>query len=312
MIVCPNCGKEVDEGAAHCGHCGEKIETEQKKTMIGLGAVDMDDIKKKVEESKNASQNTGSDATGGEAAGVGVAEPPGLDSDVGDDEEDEASTAKTEVMSEISLPTPGEARAESESGEGADAEGDVEGEAGEEDTESRQEFATASTEAMDSVDAPAVGEEDPGTADTIPESDSGPQAPQVPQEELMSPGAEGTEPGFGEPMDPPESAQEPEPGSGAGPSAQLEGRFGDEGGPTEMGAGMETEERDVSDSSGSNKKSRRRLLIGLAVIFFAIFGCCIGSAALFMVMGPDMEDGEFSIEVEEEYEFEQDFTIDDE
>lgn len=40
MNICSNCGKEVSMGAAHCGHCGHRQEVTQKRTMIGMGAVD--------------------------------------------------------------------------------------------------------------------------------------------------------------------------------------------------------------------------------------------------------------------------------
>lgn len=41
MIICPNCGKEVSEDSVHCGHCGHRLKKEQqKKTMMGLGAID--------------------------------------------------------------------------------------------------------------------------------------------------------------------------------------------------------------------------------------------------------------------------------
>lgn len=65
MNICPNCGKEVSEDAAHCGHCGHRLEVEQKKTMLGLGAVDPE-WKKKMEEARGTSSEQ-SASDGGEA-----------------------------------------------------------------------------------------------------------------------------------------------------------------------------------------------------------------------------------------------------
>jgi DNA-directed RNA polymerase subunit RPC12/RpoP len=116
MHSCPNCGKEVSEDAAHCGHCGHQIEVVQKKTMMGLGAVDMEALKAKYSEAKAKREAAQSEATA---------------------EEDDNSLAKTELMDVVELPTPGQEP------EPAPAKED-------------EEFVTAPTEAMDTVDAEAA------------------------------------------------------------------------------------------------------------------------------------------------------------
>ncbi|MBA2661623.1 MAG: hypothetical protein H0U74_04970 [Bradymonadaceae bacterium] len=50
MIPCPNCGKPVAEDAAHCGHCGHKIEATGKKTMMGFAALSPDDLQQAIRE----------------------------------------------------------------------------------------------------------------------------------------------------------------------------------------------------------------------------------------------------------------------
>lgn len=50
MISCPNCGKSIADDAAHCGHCGHKIEqTTSQKTMMGF-ALSPEDLQKAIQE----------------------------------------------------------------------------------------------------------------------------------------------------------------------------------------------------------------------------------------------------------------------
>lgn len=50
MISCPNCGKSVAEDAAHCGHCGHKLEqATSQKTMMGF-ALSSEDLQKAIQE----------------------------------------------------------------------------------------------------------------------------------------------------------------------------------------------------------------------------------------------------------------------
>lgn len=54
MITCPNCGKSVAEGVAHCGHCGHKMDIENKKTMLGMPAINAGDLQRSIAEAKDA------------------------------------------------------------------------------------------------------------------------------------------------------------------------------------------------------------------------------------------------------------------
>lgn len=54
MVPCPNCGKSVAEGIAHCGHCGHKMDVENKKTMMGMPAINPDDLQGSIAEAKSA------------------------------------------------------------------------------------------------------------------------------------------------------------------------------------------------------------------------------------------------------------------
>jgi hypothetical protein len=56
MISCPNCGKEVVESAVHCGHCGHRLQGEQKKTMIGMGAVDPALLREQIEQARTEAE----------------------------------------------------------------------------------------------------------------------------------------------------------------------------------------------------------------------------------------------------------------
>ena len=115
MIVCQNCGKEIAEDSAHCGHCGAAVEVSNKKTMMGFGgAIDSDALKAELEKAK--AKREGQDQ--GEAS---------------TEEEDERSMAPTEMMDAGNLP-------------------EVDDESASEDDD-LEEFATAKTAAMEKVDS---------------------------------------------------------------------------------------------------------------------------------------------------------------
>lgn len=100
MNICSNCGKEVSVGVAHCGHCGHRQEVDQKRTMIGMGAVDPEwqqkliaaraaaKEKEKAAEQAGDAQEQGSE--GGPASGV-----------VFEDDED-LGMAPTQMMDTVS------------------------------------------------------------------------------------------------------------------------------------------------------------------------------------------------------------------
>ncbi|MFU8803640.1 MAG: zinc ribbon domain-containing protein [Bradymonadaceae bacterium] len=52
MITCPNCGKPVAEDVVHCGHCGHRMDHENKKTMLGMAAINADELQRAIAEAK--------------------------------------------------------------------------------------------------------------------------------------------------------------------------------------------------------------------------------------------------------------------
>lgn len=294
MIVCPNCGKEVSEDAAHCGHCGEAIQTEQKKTMIGIGAVvDPEDL-----------PGGGADASGAESGTDGGEDP---------------SLAATELMEQVDLPEPDDEPQQQP---------DV-GDAAEDGAESAEAMATGPTMAMGTVDEPAVdgpepedsasqmqtaapddvesvsasaaeSAEDPGESGESGEGrweiggiePSGDDGAQFDDDELEV-GSDSEEPAFGDqPFNGDDTNDEPgfEASSDDGGSAALTdgGADGFDGG--DRFAGMDdTGGMDAGGAGGSaggnQSKRRRRLLMFVAVIFLAIAGCCTATGVAFFAMG---------------------------
>lgn len=75
MINCPNCGKQIADDSAHCGYCGAEIKQEKakKKTMFGMAALGGDELKKAVEEAKEAKKTKGDG--GGSGGGLKLPKP---------------------------------------------------------------------------------------------------------------------------------------------------------------------------------------------------------------------------------------------
>ena len=321
MIVCPNCGKEISEDAAHCGHCGARIEQQQKKTMIGVGAIDSEKLK--------------------EASNAGAASFSGSSSSADDEPEDQQggrdpSLAATEVMEELKLPEPdGDDGGDGDEGESSDPEpNDAEG------------MATGPTMAMDTVDRPAVTDDDGDAGDAEGDTDaaadnegweigaldqSDEAASFDDQEPSGAPAADADDPSFvgdqatmeediagADASDDPDRLEEPTPPDGAELMAaaddtepsdqdqkaafQAGDRFAGGGDGFDADAEVDTQ----SSSAGGNEKSRRRrLLIFIAVIFFAIAGCCtVTTVSLFVFGGDALEEvaEELEEEIEEELE----------
>ncbi len=65
MISCPNCGKDIADDSAHCGHCGHKIEVGSKKTIMGFGgAVDASALRAKLKAAKAREKGSATPPTG--------------------------------------------------------------------------------------------------------------------------------------------------------------------------------------------------------------------------------------------------------
>ncbi len=287
MNICPNCGKEVSEDAAHCGHCGHRLEVEQKKTMLGLGAVDPE-WQEKFEEAREARLKQ-------EASG------PGEDSS-------DAAMEKTEAMEAVDFPdtapmetgfddrddaAPSAADAIGEQAAAATTEnlGTFPGDEAASDL-SVGEDAFAATAAMESVSGPpaaaAGGVESAGVsteAESTEFSDGGLQTDagegneweigkldsQVEADldaEQAPPVATSGDDLFPEPG--PEVSQSPQQDS---PMAMMPGR----------GEGPVEEVAAVDD--GGNKK---KIIIALVVIGFLFFSCCIFGAVGFHFFGGDL------------------------
>lgn len=167
MISCPNCGKDIDDDAAHCGHCGHKIEVKSKKTIMGFGgAVDPDALRSKLDKAKKKDK--------GGQGGPKIPRPPSQggsklprpsgSSDGADAPatgEEAPDMAPTQLMDSVDLPTPegedgGEAAASDF--ETAPTEMMDQPEASDFDEFEDDDGAFAATKAMSTVESPKVTE----------------------------------------------------------------------------------------------------------------------------------------------------------
>jgi hypothetical protein len=132
MINCPKCDEQIADDSAHCGYCGHQLEQKKKKnTMFGMAALGGDELKKAVDEAKEAKKEQadssggspsskasskasekggglklpkpgqGSNSTASESKGSKLPKPgqkgPGS-TDLADDEDPEVAFAKTERL----------------------------------------------------------------------------------------------------------------------------------------------------------------------------------------------------------------------
>ena len=135
MINCPNCDKQIADDSAHCGYCGHTLEKkEKKKTMFGMAALSGDELKKAVEQAKEAKDEDGAseDAQAQKGGGLKIPKPgqkngqksggagkefsipkPGEDGDEQQaPQEDESAFAKTERIDLSNAEPPSDAQAE--------------------------------------------------------------------------------------------------------------------------------------------------------------------------------------------------------
>ena len=140
MNICPNCGKEVDDNARHCGHCGHKLQIDQKKTMLGMAAIDPQELQKRIAEARPAGR--GEERASEEEPPAGAGPAPEM--------------APTEVMEPVRLPQPDAARHEGEA-DPSDA-GDT-GQALEDADDN--DFATGPTQAMPALTRPTPASDEP-------------------------------------------------------------------------------------------------------------------------------------------------------
>ncbi len=105
MINCPSCGKEIADDSAHCGFCGQKIESrkQKKKTMFGMAALDGDELKKAVEQAKEAKQS----GPGGGGGGMKLPKPG------------QGGGAKPSTSSGLKIPKPGQKAPAADADDGA-------------------------------------------------------------------------------------------------------------------------------------------------------------------------------------------------
>ena len=247
MIVCQNCGKEIAEDSAHCGHCGAAVEVSNKKTMMGFGgAIDSDALKAELEKAK--AKREGQDQE--EASTEG---------------EDERSMAPTEMMDVGDLP-------------------EVDDESASEDDD-LEEFATAKTAAMEKVDSsqdelPSLDAEEPDEEQGTPEEESDQRWEIDPASEVDTPAME---PSSMEEEKPSEDKPESEPstspeGAGAPPSGGRDlMSMGGAGSPSGDAEGTQVE---VEEDDGN-----RRLMLILIVVLGLMVLCCVLSVVGFFVSG---------------------------
>lgn len=307
MISCSNCGKEISEDVAHCGHCGHRVQLKQKKTMVGLGAIDKDALQAKLEKNKQAakadaatgvSQASTSAGEASEEADADLAattlmdevDLPMADTDAASDEHGELVTAATEKMEKVVAPVPGagdslasESAAESDS----DATSDLLGSEEPELVGGTQDRAPVDTESMeplfddegsradgsDQDDAMAASmtsnpEDDPLVEPSAPEDSEQPKEEEPAADEPTTPqNGEASKPG-----DEPLSQQDD------GPSANKPGRNLMEMSADDAASPFDT----VGDQES---KSRRRMLMFVGILVVLIMGCCVATTVSWYTMG---------------------------
>lgn len=341
MIICPNCGKEISEDVVHCGHCGHQIETEQKKTMMGFGAVDPEKLKKDVEDAKKAKSATESDA-GSEEKSTPDGGDGGDDVDMGPtkmmdefklpkpgkkDDAQEIAGAPTAAMGSVDvedenkgLAAPDEVE-EASSESGGSASVDVEQPAKEKPGASAMAVETAedSQEDTGGDDEAAAGDEgrievtmpdpqprdEPGAVgDAMAAKDNADGDAPSPSgeigQELADATGEDSEPELEQEANQAAPADDAgaEGKDGEGDAARASGRdlmqmrSGGRAAPDEAGeaqrseAGLDTDGESPLDSVGEKEqKSRRRTILIVMAILFAVMGCCMGAAILTYTMG---------------------------
>ncbi len=299
MISCPNCGREIPDDVAHCGHCGHRIEVEQKKTMMGMGALDLDQLKddvekgRKAKEKRQAQQKPDSASEESEENDELAAtelldqfNPPGADAEPGDSGDasapeeggEELMTAPTAAMDAVDFsdesdqeaappPRPGEGPSKQTS---LTPPADLIGGSASEPSEPTPEAKSGGVELASDVATPPGGPSSeqkrveigsPGAEASL--DDTIPEAPPAAEEGLAGGQAmDESEPVSKEPDD--DSAPE-SPGPGM---AQMQQRFGGGGGDEEAFDSFE----DVEDQG----KGRTILLIG--VVLFVVMGCCAATS----------------------------------
>ena len=141
MITCPNCGKEVTEDVLHCGHCGHRMKKEVKKTMIGMGALNSDDLKRAIARSRESAEQAG-DSKAPEATEQAAPEQASVEeSKAGTDlPSRQENLVKTQLLDDFQ-PPPSDAERRPRAG---------------------SDPAFARTEAMDAVSTPEPEDEIPG------------------------------------------------------------------------------------------------------------------------------------------------------
>ncbi|TXD35969.1 zinc-ribbon domain-containing protein [Lujinxingia vulgaris] len=171
MNICPNCGKEVDDNARHCGHCGHKLQLDQKKTMLGMAAIDPQELQKRIAEARPADREEPAPEEGQPDSPSGAGPAPEM--------------APTEVMEPIRLPKPDSASAPTEPPVAQD-------EAEPDDAHDESDFATGPTQAMPSLTRPTPATD--GPQERADDQGPLPTQPTGPMEALPT-GAPSDEPG---------------------------------------------------------------------------------------------------------------------
>jgi hypothetical protein len=231
MINCPNCDKQIADDSAHCGYCGHQLEEKnKKKTMFGMAALGGDELKKAVEEAKEAKQEkeTGSgDAQGKQGGGLKIPKP-------GQGPKDEGEEKKA-----FKIPKPGQKQADSTADrQGQDQQG--EDQQGEDQQGEDQQAGFAKTERIDLSDArsPHDADEEEDFSGETSAMDATPARQEATDQQdrpVVDDMGGPTEPTFGgPPMDEP---------AGPGPSQVSEA--GAQSGPFGPGAKEAEQARDV-------------------------------------------------------------------
>lgn len=299
MNICPNCGKEVDDNARHCGHCGHKLQIEQKKTMLGMAAIDPQELQKRIAEARPAGR--GEERASEEEPPAGAGPAPEM--------------APTEVMEPVRLPQPDAARHEGEA-DLSDA-GDT-GQALEDADDN--DFATGPTQAMPALTRPTPASDEP--EERADDQGPLPTQPTGPMESLPK-GAPSDAPGewdvrdLPDPLAATELEMSPVDLSKTGPSAPLasEAQPDPQPGPTSETAedrrqsspqaAVDDAPSDVqTDATGApaltptptqglsaqlpenlarltdDPENKKRLMLFVGAVAVVLLGCCILSAVL--------------------------------
>jgi hypothetical protein len=302
MINCPNCDKQIADDSAHCGYCGHQLEEKNNKnTMFGMPALGGDELKKAVEQAKEAKNEQGENpGEAGESKKGGAFKIPKPGKGANKEDANKEGGG-------LKLPKPGQKQPAPD--EAASDQGD------------QEEVSLAKTERIDLSDAqlPEDSDNDPSSDDPSSEDPSSEDQPLAvddlggPTEPTIGEPTVG-EPTVGEPVGPPPSqaseagaqsdqidpaaaapaggpagptpAAQPAQAAQPTPAAQQDGWGQQEFNTTPPGQEPSEQpsanaQHQMQTQDQGEGKSKKGLIIGIVIATMVLGGGCVLTAAYF-------------------------------